>query len=230
MNADIVFIIDCSLSVPYREYQTQKDFVKSLAQYLNIQPGLSRVALVVYGSRAMPVLRFDSSRTIERFYSELAKTPYLGGPRNVDRALTMVMQRIFVDARENVPKIVLLFMAGKQSGESGSLRDSVRPLHLQGIRTFIFRIGSEPALRELHAAVDLPGDVFEFASFADLDSKTAPYLARHIPYSSGMLSLSSFCIILSFSFSFPFRSFFLSLFLSIYLFIHLFILIYLLFY
>lgn len=183
--------------------------MKSLAQYLNIQPGQSRVALIAYGSRAMPILRFDSSRTIERFYSELAKTPYLGGPQNVDLALKIATQRIFINARENVPKVVLLFMAGKQARPSGSLRDSVRPLHQQGIRTFIFRIGSEPALRELHAAVDLPGDVFEFASFADLDLKRVPYLARHIPYFSGMLPLNSFCTYIS-----SFLCFFLSLFLS----------------
>ena len=183
--------------------------MKSLAQYLNIQPGQSRVSLIVYGGRAMPILHFDSSSTLERFYSELAKTPYLAGPRNVDTALTIATQSIFIKARENVPKVVLLFMAGKQARPSGSLRDSVRPLHQQGIRTFIFRIGSEPALRDLHAAVDLPGDVFEFASFADLDIKRVPYLARHIPYFSGMLPINS---------CFSYISLFLSLSLSVSLF------------
>ena len=138
----------------------------------------------------MPVLRFDSSRTIDRFYSELAKTPYLGGSRNVDAALTTATRRIFVNARENVPRIVLLLMAGKQSRVPGaaSLQDSVRSLHQQGVRTFIFRIGSEPAIRELHAAVDHPGDVFTFSSFADLNASLVPYVARHIPFYSGMFT------------------------------------------
>lgn len=186
LNADIIFIIDCSSNVPYREYGTQKAFVRSLAQYLNVQPGKSRLALIAYGSRPMPVLRFDSRRTIVRFYSELTKAPYLGGDRRVDTALG-IATRIFGNARENVPKVVLLFMAGKQSRVSGArtLQDSVQPLQQQGVRTFIFRIGSEPSIRELHSAVDRPENVITFASYADMDARV-PYVARKIPFYSGM--------------------------------------------
>ena len=134
----------------------------------------------------MPVLRFDSSRTIVRFYSELTKAPYLGGERRVDAALG-IATRIFGNARENVPKVVLLFMAGKQSRVSGALtlQDSVKPLHQQGVRTFIFRIGSEPGIRELHSAVDRPENVITFANYADMDARV-PYVARHLPFYSGM--------------------------------------------
>lgn len=194
LNADIVFVIDCSSDVPYRQYGTQKDFVRSLTQYLNVQPGQSRVALVTYGSRAMPVLRFDSSRTIVRFYSDLTKAPYLGGGRRVDIALG-IATRIFGNARENVPKVVLLFMAGKQSRVTGalSLRDSVKQLHQQGVRTFIFRIGSKPEVRELHSAVDRPENVISFSSFAAMDARV-PYVARHIPFYSGMLTVSFYSL------------------------------------
>ena len=185
LNADIVFVIDCSSDVPYREYGTQKAFVRSLTKYLNVQPGQSRVALVAYGSRAVPVARFDSSRTIVRFFSDLTKGPYLGGGRRVDIALSLAT-RIFGKARENVPKVVLLFMAGKQSRVTGalSLRDSVRQLHQQGLSTFIFRIGSQPEIRELHSAVDRPENVISFSSFSAMDARV-PYVARHIPFYSG---------------------------------------------
>lgn len=189
LNADIVFVIDCSSDVPYREYGTQKAFVKSLTKYLNVQPGHSRVALVTYGSRAMPVVQFDDSRTIIRFFSELTRAPYLGGGRRVDTALGIAM-RIFGNARENVPKVVLLFMAGRQSRVTGALplRDSVRQLHQQGVGTFIFRIGSQPEIRELHSAVDRPENVISFSSFAAMDARV-PYVARHIPFYSGKLTV-----------------------------------------
>ena len=92
--------------------------MRSLAQYLNIQPGQSRAALVVYGSRAMRVLRLDSSQGIVYFDNVLTRAPYLGGGRRYDRALDFA-RRIFENARENVPKVLLLFMAGKQSQVSG---------------------------------------------------------------------------------------------------------------
>ena len=192
LNADIVFVIDCSLDVPFREYGIEKAFVRSLTKYLNVQPGQSRVALVTYGSRAMPVVRFESSRTIVRFFSDLARAPYLGGGRRVDKALGIAM-RILGNARENVPKVVLLFMAGKQSRVTGaiSLRDSVRQVHQQGVLSFIFRIGSQPEITELYSAVDRPENVISFSNFAAMDARV-PYVARHIPFYSGKLTFS-FC-------------------------------------
>lgn len=195
LNADIVFVIDCSSDVAYRDYGTQKAFVKSLTKYLNVQPDQSRVALVTYGSRAMPVARFDGARTIVRFFSDLTRAAYLGGGRRVDIALGLA-SRIFGNARENVPKVVLLFMAGKQSRVTGALplRDSVRQLHQQGIGTFIFRIGSQPEIRELHSAVDRTENVISFSSFAVMDTRV-PHVARHIPFYSGKLTNNARCIL-----------------------------------
>lgn len=120
LNADIAFIIDCSSSVPYREYGTQKSFVRALAQYLSIQAGQSRAALVVYGSRALAVIRLGSSQTFLRFDSVLTRAPYLGGDRRYDKALD-IAKGIFENARENVPKVMLLFMAGKQAQVTGNV-------------------------------------------------------------------------------------------------------------
>ena len=119
LNADIVFIVDCSSDVPYREYSTQKAFVRSLSQYLNIQPDRSRAALIVYGSRALTAVRLEKSST---FGSELIKAPFLAGRRRFDSALSAA-STVFENARENVPKIIMLFMAGKQAQVRG---DAIR--------------------------------------------------------------------------------------------------------
>ena len=116
LNADIVFIVDCSSDVPYREYSTQKAFVRSLTQYLNIQPDRSRAALIVYGSRALTAVRLERSGT---FGSELTKAPFLAGRRRFDSALSAA-STVFENARKNVPKIMMLFMAGKQAQVRGN--------------------------------------------------------------------------------------------------------------
>lgn len=116
LNADIVFIVDCSSDVPYRAYSTQKAFVRSLTQYLNIQPDGSRAALIVYGSRAFTAVRLEKSAT---FGSELTKAPFLAGRRRFDRALSSA-STVFEKARKNVPKILMLFMAGKQAQVTGN--------------------------------------------------------------------------------------------------------------
>ena len=119
INADIVFVIDCSSSVPYPEYSREKSFVRSLGQYLNVQPDQSRAALVVYGSRPLTVIRLYNSQTFARFDSMLTKAPFLGGARRYDKALNSTGD-IFTNERENVPKIMLLFVAGKQAQVSGN--------------------------------------------------------------------------------------------------------------
>lgn len=93
--------------------------MRSLGQYLNIQPDQSRAALVVYGSRTLTVIPLYNSQTFARFDSMLTKTPFLGGARRYDKALDSAGD-IFTNARENVPKIMLLFVAGKQAQVSGN--------------------------------------------------------------------------------------------------------------
>lgn len=93
--------------------------MRSLGQYLNIQPDQSRAALVVYGSRPLTVIRLYDSQTFARFDSMLTKAPFLGGARRYDKALNSTGD-IFTNERENVPKIMLLFVAGKQAQVSGN--------------------------------------------------------------------------------------------------------------
>lgn len=119
INADMVFVIDCSSSVPFPEYSREKSFFRSLGQYLNIQPAQSRAALVVYGSRPLTVIRLSNSETFARFESMLTKAPFLGGARRYDKALDSAGD-ILTNARENVPKIMLLFVAGKQAQVAGN--------------------------------------------------------------------------------------------------------------
>lgn len=119
LNADIVFAIDCSSSVPYREYGTEKAFVRSLAQYLNIQQSQSRAALAVYGGRVFTVIRLERSQSFFRFDSALTRAPYLGGLRRYDKALD-IARDIFANARKNVPRVMLLFMAGSQTQATGN--------------------------------------------------------------------------------------------------------------
>lgn len=66
-----------------------------------------------------------------------------------------------------------------------SLKDAIEPLQQEGVTTFIFRIGFEPDLKELVPVVDSPENIFTFARFADMDARV-PYVARQIPFNSGM--------------------------------------------
>ena len=65
------------------------------------------------------MLRLERSQSFRTFDTVLTRAPYLAGERRLDRALSAA-RVVFENARENVPKVMLLFMAGKQVQVSGN--------------------------------------------------------------------------------------------------------------
>lgn len=86
------------------DYIKEKDFIKSLAKFLNVRPGHSRAALVTYGSQAFRVVNFGETDTLKAFEHAVDRAGKAGGPRRIDRALASAA--IMLDeSRRNVPKV-----------------------------------------------------------------------------------------------------------------------------
>lgn len=96
--------MDSSTLVQSREYLNEKQFVKSLAKFLNVRPGHSRAALVTYGSRAFRVVNFDGTKTIKEFEYAVDGAGKAGGPRRIDTALSTAATMLY-ESRPNVPKV-----------------------------------------------------------------------------------------------------------------------------
>lgn len=77
--ADIVLVLDSSQTVGKRNFKTEKDFVKSLAHRLNVEPGKSRVAIVNYGNIALTTVTFDDFKDVLEFERLLDAVPLIGG-------------------------------------------------------------------------------------------------------------------------------------------------------
>ena len=48
-KADVVFLMDSSSAVKPQDYSVQKEFVKTVAAFLNVKRGMSRAAVFSYG-------------------------------------------------------------------------------------------------------------------------------------------------------------------------------------
>ena len=114
LEADFLFIIDSSLTVSRDDYGQEKALVKSLIRNFEVPHTKSRIALITYGTNARVVFRFDAAKSVEELERAIDNIPPIGGGRRIDRALDEAVL-VMKDARQSVPKIVLLITAGEQT-------------------------------------------------------------------------------------------------------------------
>ena len=79
VDADIVFLVDSSSFVTQRNFLKEKQFVKSLAKFLNVSSEASRASVVLFGSRPTTAIRFGDYRTLDNFNILLDRGRLYGG-------------------------------------------------------------------------------------------------------------------------------------------------------
>ena len=176
-DADIVFLMDASGFVTQENLINEKDFVKSLAKFLNVSPGTSRAALVLYGTSSITEMRFNDSRSLRDFSDGVDLAQEVRGLRRMDVALKEATN-LLADKRRGVPHVVVLVTSGEQSSSVDSipLDDALEPLENLGVHTFVVAIGHDP---------DTSTNILRVPSFKALPSR-AYDMARQIKIISGM--------------------------------------------
>ena len=182
-DADIVFLMDGSSFVTQGNLNDEKDFVKSLAKFLNVSPGTSRAALVLYGTFSITEMRFNDSRSLRDFSDGVDLAQAVGGLRRMDIALKEATD-LLIDKRRGVPHVVVLVTTGEQSSSVDGipLDDALAPLENRGVHTFVVAIGHDP---------DTSTNILRVPSFKALPSR-AYDMARQIKFISG-IEISCVC-------------------------------------
>lgn len=101
-------MLDSSSHVMTEEFLKQKEFVKLIARYLNITPGKSRGAVIVYSTEATAILSFGGYTTMSEFNAVIDRATPLSRRRRIDRAFDLA-NTLFKNARSNVRKVRLTF-------------------------------------------------------------------------------------------------------------------------
>lgn len=176
-DADIVFLMDASSFVTQDNLIDEKYFVKSLAKFLNVSPGASRAALVLYGTFHNTEIRFNDSRSLRDFSDRVDLAQAVGGLRRMDVALKEATN-VLAEKRRGVPHVVVLVTTGEQSSSIDGipLDDALEPLENLGAHTFVVAIGHDP---------DTSTNVLPVPSFNALPSR-AYDMARQIKITSGI--------------------------------------------
>lgn len=178
----MVFAIHSSRSLTPSNYRKEKELVKRVAATLNIAPGRSRIALILYSNFATTAIRLDEGKTLASFDNLVDGLPHERGVTRIDRALKLA--RSIFDSngvtRRGVPKIFILLTDGKQTvaPDARTLDEAARPLHETDVRIFVVGMGNNVDVEELQAVALDKEDVFLAPSFDNLVSLTSGSLSK----------------------------------------------------
>lgn len=150
-------------------YTTEKDLVKSLARYLNIDPKGTRAALIVFNGRPSVISDFESFRSLTEFESKVDEVPHYGGDRSVSDALWEAAG-MFPKSPSSVSKVIFLVTSGKplQPQDKNSAGDVINELSAIGVRTYLALVGPSAKIQDFRFLVDKTESVFTIESNGDV--------------------------------------------------------------
>lgn len=191
--ADVVFLVDASNSVTSLNFQLEKKFVKAMARSLNMSPDNSRASVIVYGSKHSVVLSLDEASDLDSFKLAVDSASYVDGPRRMDLALEAAAA-VMNQATRNVPKIVILLTAGKQSPTNVPfpLSSAVKSLRDLGAQAYVVAISGEPDEQELVTVVEERKDIFKVPQFEALLPQVTQIAKSIADRSGNITSIASY--------------------------------------
>lgn len=187
-SADVLFIMDSS-SDTASTYKTEKDLIKSVARYLNIDPQGTRAALVIFNGRPTVISDFESFSSTSDFESAVDEAPHLGGDRSISEALQSAA-KMFTNSPAPASKIIFLVTSGKplNNEDGSSVADIVGRLSSMGVRTYVALVGATPTGEEFRAMVENPENVFAIESQGEI-AKQINRVGSHVMTDSGKLHI-----------------------------------------
>lgn len=136
---DLGFAMDSSGSIRDANYKKEKDFIKGLADQLDVGLQTVQLGLIVFSDVPFLLIRFGTLKSIDltSFADVVDEVPYFRGRTRIDSALETAANNMFPEGRQNsVPQVFFLVTDGRQSRDPGAvaLDQAVRPLQEKGIK------------------------------------------------------------------------------------------------
>ncbi|KAI6213522.1 hypothetical protein M3Y94_00160200 [Aphelenchoides besseyi] len=85
---DLLLLVDASSSIGINSYETVKQTLREFVNDIDIAPGRSRVATIVFANEPQVYFGFDRYYTVRSVRTAIRRMPYLGGPTFLAKALS----------------------------------------------------------------------------------------------------------------------------------------------
>ncbi|OCT76423.1 hypothetical protein XELAEV_18031622mg, partial [Xenopus laevis] len=153
---DLVFIVDGSWSVGYRDFDTAKNWLLNITSSFDIGPSYTQVAVVQYSDFPQLEIPLGHNTSYQQLLSDLKNIKYLGGNTHTGRAIKFATEEVFPSSKradDSKNKIVIVVTDGKSQDDVDTISSSARA---QGIIMFAVGVGSEIMKSELVAIANMP--------------------------------------------------------------------------
>nr|XP_011738712.1 von Willebrand factor A domain-containing protein 2-like isoform X2 [Macaca nemestrina] len=164
---DLVFMLDTSASVGPENFAQMQSFVRSCALQFEVNPDVTQVGLVVYGSQVQTAFGLDAKPTQAALLRAISQAPYLGGVGSAGTALLHIYDKVMTvqrGARPGVPKAVVVLTGGRGAEDAAVPAQKLRN---NGISVLVMGVG--PVLSEGLRRLAGPRDsLIHVAAYTDL--------------------------------------------------------------
>ncbi|CAH1788337.1 unnamed protein product [Owenia fusiformis] len=173
VNADLVFVVDSSGSIPEEDFQKVLDFLKYVVVELDVGISKTRIGVITFFTNA--IIRFHLNEYNNRadVYGAIDRIPYTGGATNTPEALQLMRLSMFTSQngdRPDVPNVALVLTDGNSNVNELETLPQAREARNAGIHLFAAAVGKEINMGELRGIATDPDvkNVFQVADLSDL--------------------------------------------------------------
>ena len=151
----MVFLLDVSGDIGFKEIESYKLFVKDVYENLNIPPSGLTFGLLECGSRHY-TQKHILTRTVQSSNMldlSLEKLVPANGSCELEQSLQMINKNIFKTLPSGTPKTLVVVLAGKSLDDATS---AAKELSKKGVRIVAFGAGGHADMRQLASIADSP--------------------------------------------------------------------------
>ncbi|XP_075830628.1 von Willebrand factor A domain-containing protein 2 isoform X1 [Microtus pennsylvanicus] len=166
-SLDLVFLLDASASVGPENFAQMQAFIRKCTLRFDVNPDVTQVGLVVYGSQVQTAFGLDTHSTRAAVLRVMSQAPYLGGVGSAGTALLHIDDKVMTvqrGARPGVPKAVVMITGGSGAEDAAVPAQKLRS---NGISVLVVSVGA--VVREAVRRLAGPRDsLIHVAAYADL--------------------------------------------------------------
>ncbi|KAK3571609.1 hypothetical protein QTP86_015342, partial [Hemibagrus guttatus] len=157
---DLVYIIDGSWSVGYKDFDTAKRWLVNITSGFDVGPHYSQVAVVQYSDTPRLEILLGAHQRAQELIEAIQAIRYMGGNTQTGRAIRFAVDHVFASSQRSDTtrnRIAVVVTDGKSQDD---VVDASVEARAQGITVFAVGVGSEITTSELVAIANTPSSFY----------------------------------------------------------------------
>ncbi|KAB5586499.1 hypothetical protein PHYPO_G00002420 [Pangasianodon hypophthalmus] len=157
---DLVYIIDGSWSVGYKDFDIAKRWLVNITSGFDVGPHYSQVAVVQYSDTPRLEIPLGAHQSAQELIKAIQAIRYLGGNTQTGRAIKFAVDHVFASSQRSDTsrnRIAVVVTDGKSQDD---VVDASVEARAQGITVFAVGVGSEITTSELVAIANTPSSFY----------------------------------------------------------------------